>query len=133
MVLLATGVTSNPAIFFTKRLSFHPSLLLFLTRYCSPFYDALRDIFRLVNVFQHKKLEPETTEAVSEQTIIQKAREILLNTGVVVCATDTGYLLGVDGLNPEAIWRGSKKSLVVPSSFLDVFMRAFYGMGKMGV
>ena len=43
------------------------------------------------------------TDAVSEQTIIQKAREILLNAGVVVCATDTGYLLGVDGLNPEAI------------------------------
>ena len=43
------------------------------------------------------------TDSASEETIIQQAGEILNNGGVIVCATDTGYLLGVDGLNPEAI------------------------------
>jgi L-threonylcarbamoyladenylate synthase len=45
------------------------------------------------------------TDATSEEIIIQKASAILNNGGVIVCATDTGYLLGVDGLNPEAIWK----------------------------
>ncbi len=43
------------------------------------------------------------THSTSIKTIIQKARDVLNNGGVVVCATDTGYLLGVDGLNPKAI------------------------------
>jgi len=43
------------------------------------------------------------TDSTSAELIIPKAREILNNGGVIVCATDTGYLLGVDGLNPEAI------------------------------
>jgi len=43
------------------------------------------------------------TDSDSEKTIIQTASEFLNNAGVVVCATDTGYLLGVDGLNTEAI------------------------------
>jgi L-threonylcarbamoyladenylate synthase len=41
--------------------------------------------------------------SISEETVIQKASDLLRNGGVVICATDTGYLLGVDGLNPEAI------------------------------
>jgi L-threonylcarbamoyladenylate synthase len=43
------------------------------------------------------------TDSASEETIVQNACAILQHGGVVVCATDTGYLLGVDGLNPEAI------------------------------
>jgi L-threonylcarbamoyladenylate synthase len=43
------------------------------------------------------------TDSASAEAIIQKAADILKGGGVVVCATDTGYLLGVDGLNPEAI------------------------------
>lgn len=43
------------------------------------------------------------TDSASEKAIIQPASELLNNGGVVVCATDTGYLLGVDGLNTEAI------------------------------
>jgi L-threonylcarbamoyladenylate synthase len=43
------------------------------------------------------------TDSGSAKAIIQKAAAILKDGGVVVCATDTGYLLGVDGLNPEAI------------------------------
>jgi L-threonylcarbamoyladenylate synthase len=34
---------------------------------------------------------------------LRRAAELLLQGGVVVCATDTGYLLGVNGLNREAI------------------------------
>ena len=45
----------------------------------------------------------ELTDSASEKAIIQTASELLNNGGVVVCATDTGYLLGVDGLNTEAI------------------------------
>lgn len=43
------------------------------------------------------------TEPSSKETAIQLASEILKQGGVVVCATDTGYLLGVDGLNTNAI------------------------------
>ena len=43
------------------------------------------------------------TDSASEKAIIHAASELLNNGGVVVCATDTGYLLGVDGLNTEAI------------------------------
>lgn len=43
------------------------------------------------------------TDSASEKAIIQKASNLLKDGGVVVCATDTGYLLGVDGLNTEAI------------------------------
>jgi len=39
----------------------------------------------------------------TEEVVLQKASDILQRGGVVVCATDTGYLLGVNGLNPEAI------------------------------
>lgn len=35
--------------------------------------------------------------------ILRKASDILKDGGVIVCATDTGYLLGVDGLNTTAI------------------------------
>jgi L-threonylcarbamoyladenylate synthase len=42
-------------------------------------------------------------EATSLDSIIHQAGELLKQGGVVVCATDTGYLLGVDGLNPDAI------------------------------
>ena len=37
------------------------------------------------------------------EAVLQQAAELLLQGGVVVCATDTGYLLGVNGLNPDAI------------------------------
>ena len=52
------------------------------------------------------KKEPQMskiTNSSSVGTIIQKASEIVRQGGVVVCATDTGYLLGVDGLNTRAI------------------------------
>lgn len=39
----------------------------------------------------------------AEAAVLQKASDLLLQGGVIVCATDTGYLLGVNGLNPEAI------------------------------
>lgn len=43
------------------------------------------------------------TDASSEAESLQVAGDIITHGGVIVCATDTGYLLGVDGLNPEAI------------------------------
>jgi len=43
------------------------------------------------------------TDKLSEESIIQEASHILRQGGVIVCATDTGYLLGVNGLNVEAI------------------------------
>lgn len=39
----------------------------------------------------------------TEETVLHKASAILQRGGVVVCATDTGYLLGVNGLDSEAI------------------------------
>ena len=42
-------------------------------------------------------------EGISWEPALRQAGELLRRGGVVVCATDTGYLLGVDGLNPEAI------------------------------
>lgn len=48
-----------------------------------------------------KTLKPDT--AASEAESLQIAGTIIAQGGVIVCATDTGYLLGVDGLNPEAI------------------------------
>ena len=41
----------------------------------------------------------------AEATAIDAACNVLKRGGVIVCATDTGYLLGGDGLNPEAIAR----------------------------
>ena len=43
------------------------------------------------------------TDPASEAAGLQTASEVIQNGGVIVCATDTGYLLGVDGLNPDAI------------------------------
>lgn len=43
------------------------------------------------------------TDPASSGTILRQAVQLIHQGGVVVCATDTGYLLGVDGLNPEAI------------------------------
>src|SRR5512136_1119761 len=45
----------------------------------------------------------QVTDPASSETILLQAAQIIRQGGVVVCATDTGYLLGVDGLNPEAI------------------------------
>ena len=42
-------------------------------------------------------------DTTTEETALQQASAILQRGGVVVCATDTGYLLGVNGLNPGAI------------------------------
>jgi L-threonylcarbamoyladenylate synthase len=39
----------------------------------------------------------------SDKLVIEKAVNILRQGGAIVCATDTGYLLGVDGLNVEAV------------------------------
>jgi L-threonylcarbamoyladenylate synthase len=50
---------------------------------------------------QPPRIEPLTD--VTVERIQAKACAILRQGGVIVCATDTGYLLGVDGLNPEAI------------------------------
>lgn len=43
------------------------------------------------------------TDAASAESALQEAVSVLQRGGVIVCATDTGYLLGVDGLNPAAI------------------------------
>ena len=43
------------------------------------------------------------TDDRSMETIIPQAAELVRRGGVLVCATDTGYLLGVDGLNRAAI------------------------------
>ncbi len=43
------------------------------------------------------------TDAAFTENIIQEASDLVRQGGVVVCATDTGYLLGVDGLNTNAI------------------------------
>ena len=43
------------------------------------------------------------TDSDSTASIIHEASRIIRQGGVVVCATDTGYLLGVDGLNLDAI------------------------------
>lgn len=37
------------------------------------------------------------------EPVLQQAAELVLQGGVVISATDTGYLLGVNGLNPDAI------------------------------
>ncbi len=42
-------------------------------------------------------------DAASEATSLETACTIIQRGGVIVCATDTGYLLGVDGLNPGAV------------------------------
>lgn len=41
--------------------------------------------------------------AFSTESVLLQAQQILLTGGIVVCATDTGYLLGGDGLNLQAI------------------------------
>jgi len=51
---------------------------------------------------KHPRIFKITDEASTEK-MIQQASELLRHGGVVVCATDTGYLLGVDGLNTKAI------------------------------
>ena len=43
------------------------------------------------------------TDEASQAAIIQTASALLQQGGVTVCATDTGYLLGVDGLNLSAV------------------------------
>ena len=40
---------------------------------------------------------------ISADAALQEASAILRNGGVIVCATDTSYLLGVDALNIEAV------------------------------
>ncbi len=45
----------------------------------------------------------QVTQSSLDELIIEKAAHILQQGGAVVCATDTGYLLGVDGLNVEAV------------------------------
>ena len=42
-------------------------------------------------------------DATTRESVLREASDILQKGGVLVCATDTGYLLGVDGLNPAAI------------------------------
>ena len=37
------------------------------------------------------------------KAVLEEAVDILRQGGAIVCATDTGYLLGVDGLNVEAV------------------------------
>lgn len=43
------------------------------------------------------------TDSASMEAILFQAVDLLKNQGVIVCATDTGYLLGVDALNPNAV------------------------------
>ncbi|PID56125.1 threonylcarbamoyl-AMP synthase [candidate division KSB3 bacterium] len=43
------------------------------------------------------------THSASDAQLLEEAAQILQQGGVLVCATDTGYLLGVDGLNVEAV------------------------------
>ncbi len=43
------------------------------------------------------------TDDASAENILREAGELLQQGGVVICATDTGYLLGVNGLNTQAI------------------------------
>jgi L-threonylcarbamoyladenylate synthase len=43
------------------------------------------------------------TDAASHEASLQQASDIISRGGVIVCATDTGYLLGVDGLNTHAV------------------------------
>ena len=43
------------------------------------------------------------SHASSNSHILEEAAQILQQGGAIVCATDTGYLLGVDGLNVEAV------------------------------
>ena len=45
----------------------------------------------------------QVTHTPSDKQIILEAAQILRQGGAIVCATDTGYLLGVDGLNVEAV------------------------------
>ncbi len=59
---------------------------------------------------RHKKMSHipricKIIDSVEAVSIIHKASQIVCQGGVVVCATDTGYLLGVDGLNRDAIRR----------------------------
>lgn len=43
------------------------------------------------------------TDAASEAASLDAACAVIQQGGVMVCATDTGYLLGADGLNVEAV------------------------------
>jgi len=43
------------------------------------------------------------TDIASQVASLETACTIIQQGGVIVCATDTGYLLGTDGLNPDAV------------------------------
>jgi L-threonylcarbamoyladenylate synthase len=63
-------------------------------------------VFFVVNKYLPMKKHPHICriqEATSLDSIIHQTGELLRQGGVIICATDTGYLLGVDGLNPGAI------------------------------
>ena len=69
-------------------------------------YDLVLISVNLVNPVSFFMKQPQIyqlTEMTSAEAILPKATAILHHGGVIVCATDTGYLLGVDGLNPAAI------------------------------